>query len=397
MSISSQLPPVSLAQGVSVLQALARSGAVEAKVLGQQPNGTTQLQIGRQLLNLQLPSVPAPGSTLTFSAKQSDGQLTLTLLSTVSPAAQTQASSANSAPQSALTQSALTQMVLNALARQDSIVGLTTLLTAAVGKLVLPEPVLRAVQQVLAQQLPLDGGKLDAAALQRAVMNSGLFQEARLATGQQASGDLKTALLSLQKSLAAWLGDQAPLERTSSLPPPMRGAPPRARFGNVAPPNLPDEPPEAGKVLLERTEAALSRLRLHQNASLPDAAQRPEAQWSLDLPVTIAGHQHLLQLQIHRDAEDRATKPEDRGWQLRFAIHLGDPGEVGAQISMRGASTGVMIWAEDAKTASLLNENLAGLRQDLAAAGLNPGSVLVRSGAPPAPATPSRHLVDESR
>ncbi|NGP17571.1 flagellar hook-length control protein FliK [Devosia aurantiaca] len=131
---------------------------------------------------------------------------------------------------------------------------------------------------------------------------------------------------------------------------------------------------------------------------MPEEGQTHDAQWSLDLPTVIAGQQHLLHIQIHRDAENAAAEASERGWQMRFAIHLGDTGEVSAQIAQRGASTGVMIWADDPHTASLLTGNLAGLRQDLLAVGLQPGSVLVRNGAPPAAANrATQHILDESR
>jgi hypothetical protein len=588
MSISSQLPPILVPAGGSALQALAQAAGstVDAKVLGQQPNGTTHVQIGRQLLNLQLPEPATQGTTLTLAVRQAEGQLTLTLLAATAPsgvtagvgpgvlpdapaatvqlspaaisaegraptvvaagsmpaqpvrsdapassvpapaaaqahspqagvqptaavggaaatpvsavvspvsAAPSQAT-APSAPvpisstpdtrsaapvsqaaapvvaasaspvgrpaipypvaapvvtvpqavpaptqqaagapvpvgqvlpaagvnsgtvsfpppgaqtpnspspaQASTPQAALAQMVQRAVSSQDSIVGLTTALVSTVGKVALPEPVLKAAQLVLAQRLSLDGRKLDGAAVQRAVLNSGLFQEAKLASGQPAtaSTDLKTAMLGLQRSLGNWVGSQAAVEPVSALPPPVRGMVPRARAGDVPPLDMQEDPVEAGKVLLERTEASLARLRLHQNASLPEAPQRQEAQWSLDLPVTIAGQQNVLQLQIHRDAEEARGGADDRGWQVRFAINLGEPGEVGAQISLRSGSAGVMIWADDAQTAEALNSGIDSLRQELAAVGLRPGSVLVRSGVPASPAAaPSRHLLDETR
>ena len=114
--------------------------------------------------------------------------------------------------------------------------------------------------------------------------------------------------------------------------------------------------------------------------------------------MVVSGQQHLLQMQIHRDPEHAAPSSEERGWQVRFAINLGDAGEIGAQISLRNATTGVMIWTESPDTAAALNHDLPELRQDLMAAGLNPGSVLVRANAPLETASvPMRHVVDETR
>ncbi|NGP17570.1 hypothetical protein [Devosia aurantiaca] len=98
-------------------------------------------------------------------------------------------------------QTALAQMIQQALGAQDSIVGLTSALTAAAGKTALPEPVLQAAQQIIAHQLQLNSGKLNGAAVKQAILNSGLFQEAKLAAGQapSAATDLKATLLGLQK------------------------------------------------------------------------------------------------------------------------------------------------------------------------------------------------------
>ena len=73
-------------------------------------------------------------------------------------------------------------------------------------------------------------------------------------------------------------------------------------------------------------------------------------------------------------------------------------GEVGAQISMRGKITGVMLWAEQKETADALAASVAELRGELEAVGLAPGTVMVRTGAPaPMPAPSPTHFVDEVR
>lgn len=314
--------------------------------------------------------------------------------------AQVVPSASPAAPTSASPQQALAQMVQQSLPRQNSVLALTAALTTALGRAGVPEPVAKAAQQVLGRQTVLDG-KIDAASLRAAVRDSGVFHEALLGAGRPAAaaGDLKAALLGLQRELGKWLGAQGPVDRVAQVPPPLRGLTPRARSRDVAVPDLPSDPREAGKVLQERTEHALGRLRLHQNASLPDTAPRADTNWSMDLPVVIHGHPTLLHLQIQHDAEDEVVRPEDRGWQIRFAVNMGDYGEVGAQISMRGKTTGILLWADDADTADRLNAALGELREDLASVGLLSGALVVRAGAPldePKP-PPRDHLVDEVR
>lgn len=305
--------------------------------------------------------------------------------------------------QPATPQAALTQMVQAALPRQDSVAGLTTALTAALGKVPLPEPVVRASLQVLSGQLDLSGGKLNGAAIERAVLRSGVFQEAALAKGgaPTAAVDTKSALLALRQTLTTWLGGQAvQIAAAAPIPPPVRGSVPRARTGDLPPPaDISPLPEEAGKQLLERTDAALSRVRLHQNASLPDAAGRLTADWSMDLPVLAAGHQTHMQMQIHRDAPHDGQEGPERGWQVRFAINLPGLGEVGAQVSMRGIAAGVMLWASDDAVADALEADIGALRDQLSASGLNPGSLIVRHGAPAIPprSPDPQHLVDAMR
>lgn len=284
-------------------------------------------------------------------------------------------------------QPVLAQMVQQALPGQNSLAGVTSLLTALVAQANMPEPVLKAARQVLGNQLEL-GGKVDGAALKSAIGNSGLFQEAALAGGRPgaAAGDTKSALLALRQGLAQWLGGEAQVSQIARVPPPLRGMVPRARLAEPLPMDLPLDPEEAGRLLLERTEGALSRLRLHQHASLPEAAHRSEAQWNLDLPIAVAGYQTILQLQIHRDGHNETAEPEERSWQVRFALNLPEMGEVGAQVSLRGKLTGVLLWAERAEIVAGLSEHVEALREELAGVGLVPGAIVVRAGAPADPA-----------
>ena len=350
-----------------------------------------------------LPQAPLPSSTLpvitppTTSVQTPQAQAAYR----ATPAPATPLTVADAEPFRPTTQqAALNNLVHTDVQRQDTMQGLTAALSAITGRVDLPEPVARAAQAVLAGQVPLDQGKLDGAALQRAVQSSGVFQEATLARGELPlpQTDMKSALLSLRQNLSAWVGQMAALIPAAAIAPPVRGGVPRAR-GAEAPPIDPVEGPEAiGKHLLEHTEASLSRLRLHQHASLPEQANtQAPADWSMDLPVLIGQQQSILHLQIHRDAQHESETETERGWQMRFAIALPALGEVGAQVSLRGSATGVMLWADEPATAVSLDAELPALRSALANVGLQAGTVFVRQGAPlqltPAP---SGHFVDSS-
>ena len=357
---------------------------------------------------------PAPIAAQTPTAAAPSGNLPVTSPPTTSvqtpvaqaayravPSATPPLASAMAEPALPMTQQgALAQLVHTEVQRQDTIQGLTTALSAIAGRVALPEPVARAAQAVMAGQVPIDPGKLDGAVLQRAVQSSGVFQEATLARGELPlpQTDMKSALLSLRQNLSAWVGQMAAIIPAAAIAPPVRGSVPRARAGDPPPidPVAPAE--EIGKHLLERTDSALGRMRLHQHASLPEQANaQAPADWSMDLPVLIGQQQSILHLQIHRDAQHESETASERGWQMRFAIALPALGEVGAQVSLRGNATGVMLWADEPATAVSLDAELPALRTTLAGLGLNPGTVFVRQGAPlqltPAP---SGHFVDSS-
>lgn len=300
-------------------------------------------------------------------------------------------------------EAALAQMVQAALPQQNTVANLVAALTAIAGKVALPEPVVRAAQQVLANRVAIDGGRLDGAVLQKAMLNSGVFQEASLARAGTPllppQADMKSAMLALRQSLGNWLGQQPQLLASIAQPaPPLRGKIARVAALDIAPIDPAAAVEETGKHLLDRTEAALARTRLHQHASLPDPHVKG-ADWSADLPVVVGGQQSLLQLQIHRDQHNGSEQASERGWQMRFAINLPDMGEVGAQVSLRGSATGIMLWAAESDTTAALSADIDGLRDALSAAGLTPGAVIVRHGPPPEAPQPanSGHLVDSRR
>ncbi|HTN64534.1 MAG TPA: flagellar hook-length control protein FliK [Devosia sp.] len=431
-----QRPAMVLPVPSTVVQSLGLQAGqrVEARVLGPGPNGAVQVRIGRQMLAVNLPTPPPAGTVLPLQVQGNGAQQVLVLLPpatqtgrvqanagavsqppvnlgtpSTAPTATPQAigsaqaqpgSSPPGAPRPSPPQAALTEMVQAAVQRQDSVSNLITVLAATLGKVPLPQPVMQAAQQVLAANVPLTAA-MDGAALQKAMAASGIFQEAALGQGtpELARSDLKTGLLTLRNVLVSWLGQAAAIAAPlGPLPPPVRGALLRAKPGGTGPLDMPDTPIEAGKLLLERTEGSLARLRLHQHASLPDqAVARAPADWSMDIPVLIGGYQSVLQLQIHRDEAGASQQAAERGWQIRFAMDLPVLGEVGAQVGLRGGTTSVRLWASDAQTAQDFEQAVPELVQGLAAAGLRPGIIVVRAddSLPNPPAT--GHFVDALR
>jgi hypothetical protein len=281
------------------------------------------------------------------------------------------------------------------MARQNSLAPLLTTLAAVVARPgLLPEPVMRAATQILAHRVPIPETGPSARTLESAIAKSGVFLEAALAKGT-VPADLKTGLLALRSALATWLGGEpAPVTPAPQVAPPIKGIPPRAESAPPAAP-LPDSPREAARALHSHTDAALSRVKLMQLASLPDAdpvrAATPEVR--LEVPFVIGSELVLAQFQIMRDGGRRQAERK-RGWTMRFAMNFSGTGEVGAEVGLLGKAVNVALWAAEADTAERLTAALPELSQALGALGLDPGAIRIRNAAPDPVTPPKGHFVD---
>ena len=287
-------------------------------------------------------------------------------------------------------------MVPEALARQNSMAPLLASLATIVAKPgALPEPVLRAALQVLGQRVQLPPSGPTAQRIETAVAKSGVYLEAALAKGVPAA-DLKSGLVALKGALATWLGgNPAPVTPARQVAPPLRGMPPRAEPLDVPP--LPDAPREAARALHSQADAALSRIKLMQFASLPDGdtvrSATPELR--MEVPFLLGQQLVMAQFQVTRDAA-RHKGEGKRGWTMRFAMHLPADGEVGAEVGLLGRSVNVALWAADSETSARLEAALPELAPALSALGLEPGAVRVR-GVPEASRPASGQYLDSRR
>jgi len=350
---------------------------------------TAQVQATADGLQLVLPRpTPTPGQP----TPQPQGSQTHS-----APPAQPTASRATPLPYASPAPSVAPQQLVAqalpnaAIARQDSV---GTLLASITGfsqtrQAEFPAPVANAVRRLAASPLRLDTTSPDPRILQQAIVQSGIFSENLLATGRTANaqGDLKSLLLLLRGTLTNWLGeDGAPLPQHGNRPPPpVRGGHPRAQGGEPQLPPDPGSAREAGRQLLSQTDSALSRIRLFQLASLPEAHARGNpasaAEWNMELPVTLGQESAIAQFQISRDGT-QGDNPAERGWHMAFSVNFKVTGEIGAKVSLRAKKTSVMLWAAEEETAETLEEMLPELVSGLEAHGLEPGAIRVRIGTP---------------
>jgi hypothetical protein len=216
------------------------------------------------------------------------------------------------------------------------------------------EEIERIFKTLRQNQLPVH-----ATALKSFVEKSGLFLESDLrllldASGLLRSGDLKAVLLSLLAKVR-WA-----LSRST-------------RQIGVA----------AGSddllALQAELEGALATITLKQLSAL-QAHDRGAGIWSFDLPVRLQNEVHSIQLSIER--EDKASQQglPSEDWKVQLNVTLPHLGPIEAELFMRGSKVSVVIYAEQAETADMVDGNLHRLKSGLESAGLSVSVLLCHQG-----------------
>lgn len=244
----------------------------------------------------------------------------------------------------------------------------------------------------LINRLAYSGDTFNAAGLRRALSDSGVLLEAKLARANpqpaQFSADIKAGLLQLRAALtSAAPGITAELPAQNEVaPPPLRGAPliPQATEKSPAGPGLPT-PPTAPQ-LLGLIDAALARIQLSQVASLPVADDKKPT-WMFELPVRHGSVIDVLQVRIEAPDPDQSNSntPQAKAspWCIELALDLEQLGPMHARISAHQSRVSVSLWAMRAETVSLFNQQLETLRSSLQHNGLEVDSLVCLPGAPP--------------
>ncbi len=292
----------------------------------------------------------------------------------------------------------------------------------------LPRPITEQLQQWL-RLLPNVAQASRPEGLKQALLDSGVFLEARLLTAasgttpsqaaaQLLGQDLRAGLLRLaaalqqlrpappppgappgapaQAAAASAAGDQTSgVQPAPATPPPLRGVPPLPQA--AAPASLAGLPPaEAGRELLQQVEGALARIQLHQLQSLP-GSEAGRAVWAMELPLRHGQDIDLFGLRIERDAEHNAGTPAQRDtWSVTLAFDLGELGPVRARVSLYDGQISAQFWTEQPATRQRFEDHLATLHERLRNAGLQIGRLGCHSGMPPdASPPPPSGLVNE--
>ncbi|MCY1406948.1 Flagellar hook-length control protein FliK [compost metagenome] len=251
--------------------------------------------------------------------------------------------------------------------------------------------------------------------LAQALASSGMFLESKLLTGQNPTlaPDMKGDLLKLVAQLSQGLPANTSLGAiiaantlAQAMPNFVRNA--LGMLGQVSAKPSPTGFPLPERLLkgadgendlehlLRLAAAAVSRLQSHQLSSLEQtgvtADGRLMSTWQLEIPMR--NMQDIVPLQVKFQREDAAEKqqpkerreehePKQQLWrvELAFAMEPLGPLQIQAQL-VKGSLCG-QLWAERPYTASLIESNLAGLRDRLLSAGLNVGDLDCHLGTPP--------------
>jgi hypothetical protein len=199
--------------------------------------------------------------------------------------------------------------------------------------------------------------QLSPARVRRAVHNSGVLHEARLATQPPAvpATDSKLRLLQLLDELQHLL-------RTE----PTRPRPAQTTGDNAA---LQRDPAGPNLVLrlLRLVEGALSRIQLQQAASLPQDDPQRQA-WQLDLPLHLNDDTQDAMLRIAREpSADPATG--DPTWSFNLCFRFDTIGTLQCRVSLAGERLSATFWCEHATTQAMIERRLPGLREAFEAQG----------------------------
>ncbi len=325
-----------------LLQNLKPGQILQGTALSENQHGSVKLQIGVARLIAETQISVKPGQTLILQVDKTGERPELSLL----------------------TRPTLQQLQAKALKsilpRQQPIPPLLeklVQLTAGTGNKVLPAGVKQAFQSLLAR-LPTIENPEFRSQFKEALLNSGLFTEARLISNSNHSGDLKLNLLRLIRLL------QAPVYQQSAAP--QNGAQParpqdaEALASNATLKLLND--------LVKQFDAALARIQTNQLASLPQEEAARQS-WQFELPMLHGNKVDLLQILIKKDQAARSDA-EASSWSLTLQMNLPALGPMRIQLTLQGETVSTVIWAEQNNTTDLVKAHLSILRQAYETAGL---------------------------
>lgn len=422
---------------------------LEAQVVrGSATGDQTRVRIGDQELSLRLPAAMPPGSRLSLEVVRAGTQPLLRLLSQT-PVAPIPAGRAGIGP-GAGAPTALTSLLPAQGSQAPLLAALWSMSRDPAGATATLPGSLQAAIKDLFGRLHTATQATRPEGLRQAVLASGLFHEAALATlavGQggaaTAAGDLKSALLSLAMQLRAQdrpagQGNTAVQGRPGTgaasadtapaHPPPAPATPATASSARAMPQTSAHPawiigsarelaPPRAGsppspqarltadlstlgrQALLDglrtSTDRALARLALHQWSAVENA-ESGQLRWLLELPLRSGDGVDLVHLLMERERE-RGVPDRTPVWRVEMALDLPGIGPLHAHVTVSGDQVGTRLWVEDENTVARVRRELPRLREALQGRQMKVRDLGCASGQPPEqqPRVETRPVLDD--
>lgn len=326
-------------------------------------------------------------------------------------------------------QLAVAQHLLNQQSQQASLPGLLAALQQTARS---PDTgaELRASAERLLAGLPDARQVSDPKTLAQALNNSGAFLEAKLlgGLGSSLAPDIKAQLLRLITQLPTPPGGIAanPALLASALPQALPGFARSAlgMLGQVTPRQQPGAFPLPSRLLqsledeadlqqlLRLAASAVSRLQSHALSSLQQTGTLEngnlQTSWQTEVPIRHGQEFVPLQLKLQREEtpEQQAGRERARDdhdalaalWRIELAFDLAPLGPLQVQAQLAQGRLSGQLWAEQERTARLIDSQLSALRERLLARGLDVGDLECHPGtAPQGPRTRlEQRWVDEN-
>ncbi|VVP42256.1 hypothetical protein PS862_04945 [Pseudomonas fluorescens] len=307
-------------------------------------------------------------------------------------------------------QLAVTQQLASQQSRQGSLSGLLNVLQNLTDSGQTSSD-LRAAADKLLAGLPDVHQLSTARGLALALANSGAFLESKLLNGQNPSlaPDMKGDLLRLINQLTPALASNTHLNGIIAADTLAQAVPSFVRnalgmLGQVSAKPSPTRFPLPERLLqsadgeddlehlLRLAAAAVSRLQSHQLSSLEQTGATSDGRlmstWQLEIPMRTMQDIVPLQVKFQREETPEKQPPKERQpkqhlWRVELAFDMEPLGPLQVQAQLISGSLSSQLWAERPYTASLIETNLAALRQRLLSCGLNVGDIDCHLGTPP--------------
>jgi len=230
----------------------------------------------------------------------------------------------------------------------------------------LPKP-LRLIARNLLQTLPQISDLTTPNGLKRAILNSGIFLEAKFAAWEVGSSssvnaDLKANILRLINHTDSTL-------KTRSHPPQILTSV-SALANSVQSQVL--------HALQEQAKGALSKIVLDQLASLPEDGRQKQT-WSLEFPFLNEKRSESAQVVIKREPS-RTAKSGESQWSVIIELQPPNLGTIQSKITVTGQSVNTSFRTERNDTNQLIQDNLTKLRKQFNQSGLTAGDLGSRQG-----------------